>query len=82
MLILTRQAGEAITIGDGVKVVVLGVDRRGVRIGIDAPSHVRILRAEIVNEVEAENRRAAETPTEWGTLVPIAPVAARRTKAG
>jgi carbon storage regulator len=73
MLILTRQAGEAITIGDGVKVVVLGVDRRGVRIGIEAPSHVRILRAEIVGEVEAENRRAAEGPAEWAQLVPVKP---------
>ena len=75
MLILTRQAGEAITIGDGVRIVVLGVDRRGVRIGIDAPSHVRILRAEIVSEVEAENRRAAETPEAWTALVPIKPKA-------
>lgn len=73
MLILTRQAGEAITIGDGVRIVVLGVDRRGVRIGIDAPSSVRILRAEIVTEVEAENRRAAETPSSWSALVPIIP---------
>jgi carbon storage regulator len=73
MLILTRKAGEAITLGDGVKLVVLGVDRRGVRIGIEAPSHVRILRAEIVAEVEAENRRAAETPEVWGALVPVAP---------
>jgi carbon storage regulator len=75
MLILTRQAGEAITIGDGVRVVVLGVDRRGVRIGIEAPSAVRILRAEIVTEVAAENQRAAETPEAWSALVPVAPKA-------
>lgn len=73
MLILTRQAGEAITIGDGVRIVVLGVDRRGVRIGIEAPSAVRILRAEIVTEVEAENKRAAATPDAWSALVPLAP---------
>lgn len=75
MLILTRQAGEALMIGDGVRVVVLGVDRRGVRIGIEAPSDVRILRAEIVKEVEAENRRASETPSQWSALLPLVPKA-------
>ena len=78
MLILTRQAGESILIGDGVKVVVLGVDRRGVRIGIEAPSDVRILRSEIVREVEQENVRAADTPEAWRALVPVSPKARAR----
>lgn len=78
MLILTRQAGESIMIGDGIKVIVLGVDRRGVRIGIEAPSDVRILRTEIVREVEQENVRAAETPEAWSALVPVSPRARAR----
>jgi carbon storage regulator len=58
MLILGRKAGDAILIGDGVRIVVLACDRRGVRLGIEAPTEVTILRAEIVSDVAAENQRA------------------------
>lgn len=43
----------------GIRVVVLACDRRGVRIGIEAPSSVSIVREEIVTQVAAENRRAS-----------------------
>ena len=58
MLILGRKAGDAILIGDGIRIVVLACDRKGVRLGIDAPSDVTILREEIVTDVAAENQRA------------------------
>jgi carbon storage regulator len=72
MLILSRRPGEAIVIGDGVRLVVLACDRRGVRLGIEAPADVSILREEIVIAIEEENRRAAEQPVdpEWRTIVP------------
>jgi carbon storage regulator len=59
MLILGRKAGDTIQIGDGIRVVVLACDRKGVRLGIEAPSDVTILRAEIVSDVTAENQRAS-----------------------
>ncbi len=59
MLILTRREGDSIYIDGGVRVVVLSIDRKGVRIGIEAPPDVRILRGEIVAQVENENRSAA-----------------------
>jgi carbon storage regulator len=58
MLILGRKVGDSIMIGDGVRVVVLACDRGGVRLGIEAPSDVTILRGEIVSDVTAENQRA------------------------
>jgi carbon storage regulator len=58
MLILGRKAGDSILIGDGIRVVVLAVDRKGVRLGIEAPSDVTILRGEIVTDIAAENQRA------------------------
>jgi carbon storage regulator len=59
MLILTRREGDAIYIDGGVRIVVLSVDRKGVRLGIEAPSDVRILRGEIVAEVENATKGAA-----------------------
>lgn len=67
MLILSRRPGDAIVIGDGIRVVVLECDRRGVRLGIEAPAEVSILREEIVRQIADENRRAGTAPpeTEW-----------------
>lgn len=50
MLILTRRTDESLWIGD-YKVTVTGIDRRGsVRLGIDAPKDVPILRDEIKDQ--------------------------------
>ena len=38
---------------------VVSVGRDGVRVGIDAPREVRVHRAEIVDQVAADNRAAA-----------------------
>ena len=61
MLILTRKLGESITIGDDIKVTVLGVFGRQVRIGIDAPAKVVVHREEIYVKIQQENRKAAKS---------------------
>ncbi|MGQ0646130.1 MAG: carbon storage regulator [Gemmatimonadaceae bacterium] len=58
MLILSRRPGDAVVIEGGIRIVVLASDRRGVRLGIEAPPHVNIVREEIVTQVADENRRA------------------------
>lgn len=55
MLILTRRIGESLMIGDEVTVTVLGVKGRQVRLGIDAPKHVRVDREEIRRRKDAEH---------------------------
>jgi len=47
MLVLTRKIGEQIRIGDTVTVRVLEVRGSQVRLGVDAPTDVRIYREEI-----------------------------------
>ena len=61
MLILTRKLGESITIGDNVKVTVLGIYGRQVRLGIDAPLKVVVHREEVYVKIQNENRKAAQT---------------------
>lgn len=58
MLILTRKLGESITIGDSIRVSVLGIRGRQVRLGIDAPSDVVVHREEIYVKIQQENRKA------------------------
>lgn len=74
MLILSRRAGEAIRIGGGIRLVVIATDHGGVRLGIEAPSDVSILREELVLEVESENLRArAEHPRSLKDLMGAVP---------
>jgi len=61
MLILTRKLGESITIGDEIKVTVLGVFGRQVRLGVDAPSSVIVHREEVYLKIQDENRAASHS---------------------
>lgn len=49
MLVLSRKSREQITIGQDVVITVLSVSGSTVRIGIEAPDSVRVMRTEIVN---------------------------------
>ena len=63
MLILRRRAGETLLIGDHVKITVMDVYEGGVRLAIDAPRSVQILRSELLQAVDA-NRDAAAKESE------------------
>lgn len=59
MLILRRKAGESLLIGDEVKLTVMDVGDGGVRLAIDAPRRISVLRSELVQAADA-NRAAAD----------------------
>jgi carbon storage regulator CsrA len=48
MLVLTRKTGEKVVIGDDITVTVVAVTGNRVRVSIDAPDQVPILRAELL----------------------------------
>jgi len=54
MLVLSRKCGEKVVIGEGIIVTVLSAEGGRVRIGIEAPDHVTILRGELVRRQEEE----------------------------
>ena len=64
MLVLTRKAGQSITILDNIEVTILEVRGDSVRIGIKAPSVIPVHRSEIVDSVRAQNLRAAAAAAE------------------
>ena len=47
MLVLSRRESERIKLGDAIVVTVVRLDNSHVRLGIDAPSDVLVLRAEL-----------------------------------
>lgn len=55
MLILTRNVGESIRIGDDITITVTDVRQYQVRVGIDAPRNVSVHRQEIYERIHAQS---------------------------
>ncbi len=66
MLVLGRKVNESIIIGDNVVVTVLAVDGERVKIGIDAPTDISIMRQELYDAVKEENLRAMKAAQKRG----------------
>jgi carbon storage regulator len=56
MLVLTRKVDESIVIGDSIVLTVLAVEGEQVKIGINAPREVTILRQEVFQAVQDQVR--------------------------
>lgn len=75
MLILTRRANEKIFIGEDIVLVVLGIENNRVKLGLQAPNEVPILREEIVSDAlkakhdmnSASKSHRAQTTVKTGT---------------
>lgn len=52
MLVLSRKLNEKIQIGDNVWITVVRIDGDKIRIGIEAPEDVPIMRTELIQEPE------------------------------
>ena len=60
MLVITRKPEQSLIIGGEVEVIVLGITKDGVRLGIKAPREVQVHRREVFEAIAEENRAAAE----------------------
>lgn len=58
MLVLSRKSNETIQIGDDIEIRILEVKGDTVRIGIEAPKSVDILRGELVLSISESNTEA------------------------
>lgn len=75
MLVLARKLSEAIRVGDEVRITIVEIRAGRVRLGIEAPRHIRIRRDELIlapdhmlTEVEIESAPEIEdAPTAYAT---------------
>lgn len=54
MLVLTRKQSEKIRIGDNITITVIRMKGKSVRLGIEAPNSVSVLRGELAFDTEDE----------------------------
>lgn len=62
MLSLARRPGQKIRIGENIILIIREIRGRQVKIGIEAPANVRVLREEIYEEIAAANAAASQEP--------------------
>ena len=52
MLVLGRKPNEAVILSGGISFRILSIEGRQVKVGIEAPGHVRIMREELLPPAE------------------------------
>ena len=64
MLILARNINERIMVGDQVEISIVDIKGDQVKLGINAPSQVKVYRREVYTAIQEENRAAAAASPE------------------
>ncbi|QDV53857.1 carbon storage regulator [Gimesia fumaroli] len=64
MLVLTRKRDEVIQIGDNIVIKILKTGKGAIKIGIDAPEHVRVVRGELIEEESKSDVMDSATATQ------------------
>jgi carbon storage regulator len=60
MLVISRKINEKIKIGENIEIVIVSIDKNQVKIGIEAPKNLTILRSELLENIKEQNIKAAK----------------------
>ncbi|MBB6062482.1 carbon storage regulator [Thermosipho japonicus] len=60
MLVLSRKIGQSIIIGNDIEIKILKIDGGEIKIGIEAPKDIKVLRKELYEELLKENKEAVK----------------------
>jgi len=55
MLVLARKLDESIVLGDDITIRVISIEKGVVKLGIDAPKSISIMRSELLEDVKDAN---------------------------
>lgn len=69
MLVLSRKKGEALLIGDHIELTILEVTNDIVKIGINAPREINVLRKELYDSVASINRTSNQLQISEADLI-------------
>jgi carbon storage regulator len=62
MLVLTRRIEESIIIGENIKVTIVAINGNSIRLGIEAPRDIEIVREELYYKMKGPLRRFKAKP--------------------
>jgi carbon storage regulator len=60
MLVISRKINEKIKIGENIEIVIVSIDKNQVKIGIEAPKNLTILRSELLENIKEQNIKASK----------------------
>ncbi|MBI5665818.1 MAG: carbon storage regulator CsrA [Nitrospirae bacterium] len=60
MLVLTRKSDESLKLGDDITITIVEIKGNSVRLGIEAPTGLRIYRKELYEKIKQENLKASK----------------------
>ena len=69
MLVLSRKQGERILIGDQISITVVRINGGAVRLGVNAPAHLSVIREELKVRMERALQEASAEPEELSPAV-------------
>ena len=55
MLVLSRKTDEAIVVGDDIVIKIISIDKGVVKLGVEAPKNISIVRQELLEDVKDAN---------------------------
>ena len=58
MLVISRKREESLVIGDNIEIKIVKIEENSVKIAIDAPKELKILRKELIQDVSAQNKKS------------------------
>jgi len=60
MLVLARKLNESIVIGDDITIKIISIEKGIIKLGIDAPRDISIMRSELLEDVKEHNIAASK----------------------
>lgn len=63
MLVLSRKVGERILIGEDIAITVVRVAQGSVRLGVEAPENLNVVREEVVNPTPSSEEVVNSVPS-------------------
>lgn len=58
MLVISRKREESLVIGDNIEIKIVKIEENSVKIAIDAPKDLKILRKELIQDISAQNKKS------------------------
>lgn len=61
MLVISRKREESLFIGDNIEVKIVKIEDNSVKIAIDAPKDLKILRKELIQDISSQNKKSVSS---------------------